>query len=368
MVMIGGSADTDDSALLDWAYELGAFLGRERVVVLDGSVPGAPDAAAHGARDNGGVVIGFDRGHNPRYANPNATFSLLTGQDMLRSRAMVHAASGIILVGNGPGAAFELGVARESRKPLVSYSSWQFRNGDPTALHPHVPTVGRPEDVLHALFGPDLTGLRRAESIDIPDKKKHKFLTVISDWDNAAGPHHAARNVAMTERAAYRIGHYAARLGWTILTDGVSPTAEHAAKGAKAAGGRSIAITRSGTFGVHEDHTFAIPTGLGVAAEHILINAADALIGIGDGDRIIAAEGLMRRPSPRKRSVVTLGGPSIVETDLDVFDAETEFPNAANVEAALQIIGRDLDLPLELFPRAPVERDRGLTDGAIGAA
>ena len=83
-----------------------------------------------------------------------------------------------------------------------------------------------------------------------------------------------------TLKTAERVGYYVAQRGGVLICGGKGGVMEQAAKGAKRAHGLTIGILPGAKEKANRFIDIAIATYLGYARNYILINSADAVIGI----------------------------------------------------------------------------------------
>ena len=103
---------------------------------------------------------------------------------------------------------------------------------------------------------------------------------------------------------AEEVGQILARSGVTVVTGGLGGVMRAASHGAAAAGGMTIGILPGAD--AHEANEYvrqAIPTGLGVARNLVVVTAADAVLAIGGRHGTLSEIGLALRMG---RHVVTL--------------------------------------------------------------
>jgi uncharacterized protein (TIGR00725 family) len=93
------------------AEAVGAGLADVGAVVLTGGLGGVMLAAARGAANHGGTVIGLLPGTDRADANPYVTFALPTGLGQLRNGVIVQASDAIIGVGSSWGTVNEISLA-----------------------------------------------------------------------------------------------------------------------------------------------------------------------------------------------------------------------------------------------------------------
>jgi uncharacterized protein (TIGR00725 family) len=81
---------------------------------------------------------------------------------------------------------------------------------------------------------------------------------------------------------AFEVGRLIAGAGAVLVCGGMSGIMEHAARGAKSAGGTTIGILPgSGRDEANKYIDIAIPTGLGEARNLIVVRSSDAIVAIG---------------------------------------------------------------------------------------
>ena len=79
---------------------------------------------------------------------------------------------------------------------------------------------------------------------------------------------------------AYKVGYLIAKRGAVLVSGGMGGVMRHACRGAKEAGGITLGILPYGKEGANEYVDIAIPTHYGLARNHLVVRASDALIAI----------------------------------------------------------------------------------------
>jgi len=137
---------------------------------------------------------------------------------------------------------------------------------------------------------------------------------------------------------AYEVGRLVALKGALLICGGLSGVMEHAARGAKSAGGTTVGILPDCSRDEANQYIdIAIPTGLGEARNLLVVRSSDALVAIGGqyGTLSEIAFALkMRKP------VVSLSSWEIKKDALPGSD----FPEAETAEEAMQIITAALQM------------------------
>ena len=95
------------------------WLARGGFVVVNGGLGGVMEAAARGAREGGGIVIGLLPGDDRADANPHLTVAIPTGLGQARNALVVSAADAVVAVGGSWGTLSEIALARRAGKPVV---------------------------------------------------------------------------------------------------------------------------------------------------------------------------------------------------------------------------------------------------------
>lgn len=113
-----------DQELVPLAERVGRDLAEAGAVVVCGGLGGVMEAAARGARDAGGEVIGVLPTESPRDANPHVTHVVATGAGNARNLAVVASAEAVIAVGGEWGTLAEIAFARRLGRPVVALESW----------------------------------------------------------------------------------------------------------------------------------------------------------------------------------------------------------------------------------------------------
>ncbi len=108
----------------DVAARLGRGLAERGDVLLCGGGDGVMAAAARGAAEAGGVVVGILPGDDRHAANPWVTIALATGLGELRNGLIVRAADAVVAVGGSWGTLSEVALATRTGVPVVSLDGW----------------------------------------------------------------------------------------------------------------------------------------------------------------------------------------------------------------------------------------------------
>ena len=136
LAVIGGGSCTAEQEEL--ATETGREIARAGAVLLCGGGGGVMEAAARGARVEGGQTVGIMPGTSLTDSppNPHIQLAIVTGMGQARNLILVLSAEAVIGVGGGWGTLTEIGLALKHRIPVVLLDSWQLErpDGEPEPL------------------------------------------------------------------------------------------------------------------------------------------------------------------------------------------------------------------------------------------
>jgi len=143
-----GGSDCDEAAY-ELARRVGALLARAGYHLLCGGGSGVMEAAARGAREEGGLTIGILPGRDAAETPPNPYIDipLFTGIHYARNLVNVLSSDVVVAIDGGLGTLSEIALALRCGRPVVMLGSWEFRIAgfeDP----PHLHRVESPEALL----------------------------------------------------------------------------------------------------------------------------------------------------------------------------------------------------------------------------
>lgn len=118
-----------DEATARTAYEVGRLVAEAGAILVCGGLGGVMDAAAHGAKDGGGLTVGILPGATCDGASPHLDVVLPTGMGEGRNVLVVRAGDAAIAICGGYGTLNEIGVALRIGKPVVGLDTWQISRG-----------------------------------------------------------------------------------------------------------------------------------------------------------------------------------------------------------------------------------------------
>lgn len=123
-----GSASGEDiqnQFYLEKSRQVGQWIARNKCILVNGACPGLPHAAAEGAKEEGGFVLGVSPGfsrheHINEYKSPIGVYDIVlyTGMGFMERDIMnIRSSDGVIFLGGGIGTLNEFTIAFEEGKP-----------------------------------------------------------------------------------------------------------------------------------------------------------------------------------------------------------------------------------------------------------
>ena len=122
IAVIGGGEQDERAERL--AFEVGRLLAEREAVVVCGGLGGVMEAAARGASEAGGTVIGIVPTDDPDDANRYCTHVVATATGVARNIAVVSSAAAVIAIGGRWGTLTEIAHARRIGRPVFALESW----------------------------------------------------------------------------------------------------------------------------------------------------------------------------------------------------------------------------------------------------
>lgn len=113
-----------DKTLAEQAYQLGKFIGKKGYILISGGLGGVMEASCQGAREAGGLTIGFLPGKNRLEANPFVTIPLATGLNEGRNYLIASASDILVAIGGGWGTLSEISLGLKMGKKVISLNAF----------------------------------------------------------------------------------------------------------------------------------------------------------------------------------------------------------------------------------------------------
>lgn len=123
-----GSGREISAELFQVAYDIGALLAQRGAAVACGGLGGVMAAAAKGAAENGGTVIGILPGANKDDANPWVTIAIASGLGSGRNALLARTADVLIALPGAFGTLSEMALALDAGKCVIRLpGAWDVR-------------------------------------------------------------------------------------------------------------------------------------------------------------------------------------------------------------------------------------------------
>lgn len=120
----GGSKCTPQIA--QRAESVGKAIAEEGAILICGGLGGVMEAAAKGAKQAGGTVIGVLPGYDKHDANPYIDIPIVTGLSHGRNIVIVRSSDGIIAIDGKYGTLSEISFALVLGIPVVGVDTWEI--------------------------------------------------------------------------------------------------------------------------------------------------------------------------------------------------------------------------------------------------
>ena len=120
--VIGAGQCSSRTSLL--AEQVGREIARAGAVLVCGGLGGVMEAAARGARQEGGITVGILPGDSFEDANSFIQIPVVTGLGHARNVLVVRSAQVLIAVKGGYGTLSEVALALKMGKPVIGLHSW----------------------------------------------------------------------------------------------------------------------------------------------------------------------------------------------------------------------------------------------------
>jgi len=120
-VIGSGSCDSDVS---EKAYEVGRAIAQNGAILFCGGLGGVMEAAAHGAKIEGGITVGILPGSSVEEANRYIDIPIVTDMGHARNVILVRSCDALIAIAGGFGTLSEIAVACKIGIPCVGLATW----------------------------------------------------------------------------------------------------------------------------------------------------------------------------------------------------------------------------------------------------
>lgn len=111
------------------AEKVGKLVAKAGAVLVCGGLTGVMEAAARGAKSEGGLTIGILPGSKRSDANPYIDIPIITGLGYARNKIVVKTGQVVIAIGGKYGTLSEIGFALGYGIPVVGIKTWKLTRG-----------------------------------------------------------------------------------------------------------------------------------------------------------------------------------------------------------------------------------------------
>jgi uncharacterized protein (TIGR00725 family) len=150
IAVIGSASCGEDSEAWRLAEEVGRLLAEAGATVVCGGRGGVMEAAARGATQAGGAVIGILPGVAADEANPYCTHVVATGIGHARNLAVVASGDAAIAVSGEWGTLSEIAHARNLGRAVVALRSWSVSGREEMEGAPGIVPAETPAEAVAA--------------------------------------------------------------------------------------------------------------------------------------------------------------------------------------------------------------------------
>jgi uncharacterized protein (TIGR00725 family) len=147
----GGGSDPGPEAL-EAAERVGRGLAEAGVALVCGGLGGVMEAAARGAAEGGGEVIGILPGEDPAAANEYCTRVVATGTGHARNLAVGASADAVIAIAGEWGTLSEIAFARRLDRPVITLGSWRVAGAGAMEDAPGIEAADDPGTAVDAVL------------------------------------------------------------------------------------------------------------------------------------------------------------------------------------------------------------------------
>ncbi len=140
IAVIGGSEA--DKHFYDFAYQVGKLIAAHSCIMICGGLGGVMEAAAKGAYENEGLIIGILPGFEKKDANPYISIPIITGLSTARNAIIARTCDIAVAIDGKYGTLSEIAYCLDFGKTVLGY---QTHNID------KVIPIKKPEDIIKYL-------------------------------------------------------------------------------------------------------------------------------------------------------------------------------------------------------------------------
>jgi len=126
IAVIGAGAATPEEK--ETAEAIGREIARAGAALLCGGLGGVMEAAAAGAKAEGGLTVGLLPGTTAEGAGTSMDVAIPTGLGEARNYLVATGADGVVAVGGSLGTLSELAFALKKRLPVAAVNTWRLES------------------------------------------------------------------------------------------------------------------------------------------------------------------------------------------------------------------------------------------------
>jgi uncharacterized protein (TIGR00725 family) len=135
----------------DLAYTLGRLIAEAGGLLICGGGTGAMEAAARGAREEGGITVGILPGPTSSEANPYIDIPIVTDLGNARNVINILTSQVVIAVGGAAGTLSEIALALKCGTPVIGLETWGLVPPQ-AAPAPAIRVAQSPEEAVRLAF------------------------------------------------------------------------------------------------------------------------------------------------------------------------------------------------------------------------
>lgn len=117
-----------DEPILKVAGEVGRLIAKRKAILLCGGLGGVMEAAARGAKSEGGVTVGILPQSHKNEANPYIDLPIATGLGEGRNVIIARTADVLIAIGGEYGTLSEIAFGLKMGKPVIGIATWDIKD------------------------------------------------------------------------------------------------------------------------------------------------------------------------------------------------------------------------------------------------
>jgi uncharacterized protein (TIGR00725 family) len=122
IAVIGGSQASEEN--LRVAEQIGALIAKNNAILICGGMSGVMEAAAKGAKQNNGLVIGILPGTDRNSANPYVDIPIVTGMGEARNVIIIRTCDCAIAIDGKYGTLSEIAYCMVFGIPVIGINTW----------------------------------------------------------------------------------------------------------------------------------------------------------------------------------------------------------------------------------------------------